>query len=201
MQLPAGLLGMAEVAINGAVRADPAFQLRLAPFIDKTLRIEMPDLALGIDLVITGQGFLVQSAGPERAAACVRGGPADLLHAVMTGEIAGRIDFTGDPVFARDLLSVLRDLDIDPEEWLAQRLGDVTAHRIGQTLRGAGHWLRRSLLTLERDATEYLVHESQDLVSRHEVKQWTGQVDDLRNDVERLAVRVRALAGRMGRKP
>lgn len=200
MQLPAGLLGMAEVALNAAVRADENFQRRLRPFADQTLRIEMPDLALGIDLLITDQGFIVQSARAERATACVRGGPADLLHAVMTGELAGRIDFSGDPVFAQDLLSVLRDLEIDPEEWLAQRLGDVTAHRIGQAVRGVGQWLRQSLQNAERDAADYLVHESHDLVSRHEINTWAKEVDDLRHATDRLAARWRSLTSRRGRQ-
>lgn len=193
MILPASLLAAAEVTVNAALRADVTVAARLRAFDGRRLRVEFRGLNLGVDMVVAGQNFIVEPAGIATPAAWVIGGPADLLHALMTDQLAGRIEFRGDPVFAQDLLAVVRDLDLDPEEWLAQRIGDVPGRRVAQLLRGAGRWLRQGASTLELDTAEYLREETRDLVHREEVEQWSTAVDRLRNDTERAAARIRTL--------
>lgn len=193
MKLPSSLLAAAEVAVNAALRADPTVAARLRPFASRRLRVEVRALDLAADAIVSGQSVVIEPAGEAEPDAWVSGGPADLLHALMTDELAGRIEFRGDPVFAQDLLAVLRDLDLDPEEWLARRIGDVPGRRVAQFVRGAGRWLAQGARTLELDTAEYLREETRDLVHREEIAEWSRAVDRLRNDVERAAARLRAV--------
>ena len=55
-----------------------------------------------------------------------------------------------------------------------------------------------ALSTTARNAAEYLAHERADLVSRNEGEQFLRGVDAMREDLDRLMVRIERLSARRG---
>lgn len=105
----------------------------------------------------------------------------------------GSLELTGDPQLAADFQQLLTYAKPDLEEELSSVVGDVAAHRIGEVARGIGNWSRSARATMGANIREYLQEESRELPSRYEVERFTRDVNTLRDDVERLAVRLQRL--------
>src|SRR5262249_43479636 len=110
----------------------------------------------------------------------------------------GAVELEGDTELAERFFELLTLVRPDAEEELSLLIGDVPAHQLGRLARGAGALARRALATGLENAAEYLGHERAHLVPRAEGEQFLRGVDALREDVDRLAVRLEFLARRRG---
>jgi ubiquinone biosynthesis protein UbiJ len=103
---------------------------------------------------------------------------------------ADKIRIEGDTHTGHKFQQLFKQLDIDLEEKLAQLTGDVLAHKIGRLFRSGRDWTRESIETFQRNLEEFLQEETRDLPAPAEAEIFYQQVDDLRNDVERLQARI-----------
>ncbi|MCB1903235.1 MAG: sterol-binding protein, partial [Gammaproteobacteria bacterium] len=85
---------------------------------------------------------------------------------------------------------ILAAMDIDWEEQLSHFTGDLLAHKTGNLLRTVRNWGTSSSTSLKLDLKEYLQEELRLLPGRLEVETFLGNVDVLRDDVERLQARL-----------
>ena len=103
----------------------------------------------------------------------------------------------------KQLLHFLRDahiaievdafLDIDWEEALARRSGDVVAFQVSNQLRVFGDWLRQSGDSLLQTSSEYLREEARVTPTEVEFEVFQAAVTDLKNDVARTEARIQQL--------
>ena len=115
----------------------------------------------------------------------------------MAGEDSirdGSLDLTGDAATAQAFQQLLEHARPDIEEELSVIIGDIAAHGLGEFARSVGRWAREASTTMGDNIREYLQEESRDVPSRYEVEQFSRQVNQLRDDVDRLAARI----GRLG---
>jgi ubiquinone biosynthesis accessory factor UbiJ len=150
--------------------------------------------------------FLVRSSGvvlhvtqgAEAADAEVSGSPLNLLALAGPSPEAvlqkGAVEIRGDADIARKFRELARLLTPDLEEELSLVIGDVPAHQLGRMARAVFGWSRETAATAVQNVAEYLAHERADLVPRAEADQFTGGVDRLRSDVDRLEARINLLA-------
>ena len=128
------------------------------------------------------------------ADAVIRGGPFSLLALSGTAPEAvmqrGDVRIDGDAELAQKFRELMLLLRPDLEEELSLVVGDVPAHQIGRFARAAFGWTRKAAATTVRNAAEYLGHERRDLVPRAEADQYLQGVDQLREDVDRVAARI-----------
>jgi ubiquinone biosynthesis accessory factor UbiJ len=96
----------------------------------------------------------------------------------------------GDAEFAAALSYVAEHLTWDFEEDLSRVVGDVAAHRIAGGLRQAQIWRKDAAASTAESLKEYLTEEQPMIAKREAVEQFTREVDQLRDDVERLAKRI-----------
>ena len=106
---------------------------------------------------------------------------------------SGSLQMSGDPVLAEKIQQLLDLAKPDLEEELSGIVGDAAAHQIGEFARGVSKWGAEARTTMGDNIREYLQEESRDLPSRYEMERFTSAVDVLRDDVDRLAARVRRL--------
>ncbi|HXZ59769.1 MAG TPA: SCP2 sterol-binding domain-containing protein [Steroidobacteraceae bacterium] len=138
--------------------------------------------AAGADAELSVGPFgLLALAGADGAQSAVQRGDAAISG---DGEIAAKFG---------ELLTLLKP---DPEEELSAVLGDVPAHQLARLGRLALAFGRRATDAAWRNAGDYLGHERGDLVPRSEGEQFLKGVDALREDLDRLAVRLELLAAR-----
>jgi ubiquinone biosynthesis protein UbiJ len=120
--------------------------------------------------------------------------------ALMAGEDAirdGSLDLTGDAATAQAFQQLLTHARPDIEEELSTVIGDTAAHGLGELTRAVGQWARQTRSIMGDNIREYLQEESRDVPSRYEVERFSKQVNELRDDVDRLAARI----GRLGNPP
>ena len=116
--------------------------------------------------------------------------------ALMAGEDAirdGSLDLTGDAATAQAFQQLLTHARPDIEEELSAVIGDAAAHGLGEFARAVGQWARETRSIMGDNIREYLQEESRDVPSRYEVEQFARDVGRLRDDVDRLAARIRRL--------
>lgn len=105
----------------------------------------------------------------------------------------GAIDMSGNPYKAQAFQKLLRYARPDLEEELSGVIGDTAAHGIGQAARGMARWAREAGVTMQGNLREYLQEEGRDVPSRYETERFSRDLRTLRDDVERLAVRIERL--------
>ncbi len=117
--------------------------------------------------------------------------------ALMAGEDAirdGSLDLSGDAATAQAFQLLLTHARPDIEEELSAVIGDTAAHGLGEFARSVGRWASETRSIMGDNIREYLQEESRDVPSRYEVERFSRQVNQLRDDVDRLAARVGRLS-------
>lgn len=105
----------------------------------------------------------------------------------------GRLQVDGDTGLAHQFQRALDQLNPDWEAALADAIGDVPAHFLGQRLRDAVSWSRQASAALQANLDEYLHEESRSLPGRYELEATFEDIDALSLQTERLAARIERL--------
>ena len=79
----------------------------------------------------------------------------------------------------------------DLEEELSFFVGDITANGIGKFSSKTNRWISRSKNILEENISEFLQEERKILPSKYEFNNFTKDVNTLRDDIERIEIRIR----------
>jgi len=190
-----------NAALNEAFALDADAVQRLTRLEGRTLAIVLRDRGWRLFAVIHAGRLQVGHAAAAAVDVTISGRMADfiaLARANQRGELlgAGRVEIQGDLAIAQEVQGLLGELELDWEGWLAGRLGDITAHRIGRAVRGAFAFGHKTARRLEQDTAEYLRHELMILPQRDEVERYGRAVFDLADAVDRAEARLRRLVSR-----
>jgi ubiquinone biosynthesis protein UbiJ len=184
-----------ETLLNQALRLDPTSLHALSKLSGKIIRIEISGMSF--TLFIDNQGITVLSDYDGEVDVRIGGAPFTLLRLLLQNEITlsnnPEVTINGEIGTAQQLLSILKGLDIDWEEQLAQGLGDIPAHQLSTLFRQCQNYTRERINTLQLNMSEYLQEESGHLPGNAEIEVFLDAVDTLRNDVERLEQKVQRL--------
>jgi ubiquinone biosynthesis accessory factor UbiJ len=195
------LLVSIEKLLNRSLPRSPRAQALVAALANRTLAIEMTGAGQVI-LLSTGGHLQLQRDSGAPTDARLRAGPISLLALARGGSanLAGTgATIEGDAEIAQQFSELLGLLRPDPEEELAQLLGDAPAHHLGRLARAAVDFGNRVAHTGVQNVAEYLAHERRDLVPRAEGRQLLDGIDILRDDVDRFEARLQQLAQRLSR--
>ncbi|NIO39013.1 MAG: hypothetical protein GTO41_01695 [Burkholderiales bacterium] len=89
---------------------------------------------------------------------------------------------------------VVANLRWDYEDDLSWLVGDVAGHRIARGVRHLSSWPADAMQSLARGLAEYLAEERRILTTPLRMEEFSEQVDELRNAVERLDKRIDKIA-------
>lgn len=189
-------LALLEQALNHNLRGSPAASRLLDRLQGRILALHLRELGRTLHLRAHPAGIQVLVASEQPGDAQISGTLAGLTR-LAAGASAGRLPpgvrLSGTAEVAEGFQQLLTLARPDFEALLSRALGDALAHSVGTGLRRVGGWLRRSLTSVGMDASEYLRYESDLLPDRTEVDAFVDAVDQLRDDVARLAARVARL--------
>jgi len=189
-----------EQAFNRYLQLDPQAQAQMASLHGQVIAFEILGLEQTLYLIPGADGVQLLAAYEGQPDCLLRGTPLALArmgNARQSSEqlFAGEVEIVGDTELAHRFGKLLGAIDIDWEEQLSRYSGDLVAHHVGNLVRDAGNWGRRTLGTLQLDLSEYLQEELHLLPVTAEVDGFLAQVDRLRDDVERLQLRIQRLSG------
>jgi ubiquinone biosynthesis protein UbiJ len=162
-----------------------------------TVAIRVRDTALAMYFTIGDSAVELSTDSESDPDVVITGSLLTLaLIAGTSGEQAirdGSLELTGDVEAAQAFQTLLGFAAPDIEEELSGVIGDVAAHRLGETARGVRNWARAARSTMASNIREYVQEESRDVPSRYETERFSSRVDSLRDDVDRLEARLNRL--------
>jgi ubiquinone biosynthesis protein UbiJ len=189
-----------ENLLNRNLGSSPRARESCAALKGRRLKLVIRDLDLQIGFESVGDSLRISRQTAGEFDAEVEGTPINLLALASPQPErllkSGTVQVRGDV----ELLQRYRELALllrpDLEEELAKLIGDSPAHRLAGLAKAALAFGRRGASTAVQNAAEYFAHETRDLVPRAEAEVFLGEVDRLREDVDRAAARVEALLAR-----
>ncbi len=177
--------------LNQALRLNPASLPALSKLAHKIIRVELSDLALNFTLFPDEQNIIVLSDYNGEVDVLIMGRPFSLLRLLLPegSTLADNPDviIKGDINIAQQLQELLKSLNIDWEQQLAQKLGDIPANRLGTLFRHC----QTQTNNLPNILSEYL--QANHLPTRIEVEIFFNAIATLQDDIERLEQRVQRL--------
>src|SRR5690606_22858547 len=101
------------------------------------------------------------------------------------------VEVMGNTGLLVELQRVIKNLDIDWEDALSERVGDIVGHQSASTIRSGVKYARDRSDELKDSLGEFLTEELKAVVSRQELDIFYQDVDELRLQLDRLEARVR----------
>ena len=189
-----GVLTGIERTLNHLLRGESWARTALLPHAGKTVQLCATPFAL--TLRVTEQGFfeaLSHQEAPPHLTLTVALSQLPTLALQKTAAV--RVE--GDAEFAAVINQLVRHLRWDVEDDLSRVVGDITAHRVVNTARGMAQQLRTSAANLLGSGADYVSEEAQLLTSQPAFESFSGQVRELRDDVERFLKRIEKQEARL----
>ncbi len=192
------LLTRIEAFINRMLSYDQDSLAELEALSDKVIALEFINTAFRIYVFPSASGIKLQDYHDGKPNVRIRATLPDMVAYLVSSRddkqsSTGTLEVTGEVGLAQRFQSVMKNTDLDWEEILSRYTGDLVAHRIGNLVRGVGKFAKQTGNTLQQDVSEYLLYEKEILPVQDDIEDYVSSIDKLRNDVERLKLRIERL--------
>lgn len=193
-----------EVALNRALALDPDTRNALQPLDGQRIALTLESPSLAMQIGVSGQRLTVgpvdPATEPDLAVRSTLGGvlaQLPFMARVRRNDSVpgGRMKVSGDAELARRLQQLATRFDPDWQQPFVSVFGEVLGVQVANTLRSALLRVRRGAEDLAQTAAEFVTEESRDVIPRAELEAFLDDVDVLRDDVERIGVRIQRLRG------
>lgn len=111
-----------------------------------------------------------------------------------SNKLNGRLRISGDAELAREVQSLMATFDPDMQLPFVKLFGDVLGVQVAQVAEGAVNHLKDAGKSFAETSALYFTEESKDIIPKVELSKFNDDVDILRDDVERIAYRIRKLS-------
>ncbi|TDV09859.1 ubiquinone biosynthesis accessory factor UbiJ [Paraburkholderia caballeronis] len=179
-------------AVNHLLARETWARERLAPYAGKTARLSCPPVVL--TLLVQPDGYLAAvDAHDAQQVDVTLSVPAAALPTYLQGGQAAvmkHVKIEGDAEFATTLGKLAEHLRWEPEEDLAQLIGDAPASRVASLARSAAQQARRTGRNVLDSVAEYLLDENPQLVRRTELDGFNAELSRARDALARVEKRV-----------
>jgi len=187
-----------EKAINEYIALDPEMPEKIAQLSGKVVAIEILGLDKTLYISLHGSEIKLLEAFEKDPDTIISGTPAALFKMGTSASVTplmlkGEVEIRGNTRLGREFKSLLSEMEIDWEEKLSQSIGDIPAHKIMSALAKLSRWGRAARTSIAEDISEYIQEESRDVVAGAELDVFNKNVDQLRDDVDRLQARFNQL--------
>ncbi|HEY0289556.1 MAG TPA: SCP2 sterol-binding domain-containing protein [Pseudomonas sp.] len=194
-----GLLASAEHGINRVLRMDSTALPRLDRLSGKVIAVQCTSPAFHLFILPSDEGLMLASHWEAGADCTLRAPAASLMRLALSKDKTAvlhspEVELEGESAVLLELTGVLQDLDLDWEYELSRWLGPVASSLLGGRLRSGANWTRDSLASLSHNLADYLSEESRTLVGTREAQARFAELDQAKQDLERLEARFERLA-------
>lgn len=189
-----------EKLLNRILQQDEAMLSAFGELTGKVIAIEIIGLNHVIYLQFYAAGITIRKECAGKVDVTIKGRPVTLLVMLFTREentTPRDMEIIGDAGLAQRFQSIMKNMEIDWEEYLSHWMGDTLAHKLGNLFRDVREYVKETKNTIGMDISEYLRYEKEILIDQSEVDEFVAAVDFIRNDAERLRQRITRLEGKM----
>lgn len=197
--LQTSMLALAEIGSNHLLTLDQSTLEGCVEMQGHCIAIDITDLDLQLYCHPGSWGLRLSRNPPAREVdATISGRLMALVNLAseqdkLSTSIRERVSFHGNVALAQKVQALFAGLDIDWEEALAQRTGDVLAFQIHQRARKFGQWLHTSADSILQTNSEYLREEARLSPTQVEFNQFRSGVTSTKHDVARAEARLQRL--------
>ena len=175
--------------LNHLVNQNDWAREQLQPYSGKTVLFHIPPVRMKLTiledggLAAAGEAAIISATVTLPLSAAMR-----LLAGDLNAETLATID--GDTELAMTLSKVLRNMQWEYEEDLSKVIGDVPAHQLAQFGRKAAAEVRKQTLNIADMFAEYWQEERPLIAKKRHVSQFMQEVEELRDEIERMEKRL-----------
>jgi len=203
--LPQVLTAALELLINKALLLNINKGLSLQTVSEKTLTLELAELAFPLSFTVSSQAEVMVSSLTERSDCTISTSVSTLKKLKADQQITqlikqGELDVIGDVKIAQQFAAIAQSLEIDWQSELAKHIGDVPTHKILQFGNKITKTLGKHSTQLQADVGEYIVHEKRLVATNGQVKRFNQQVADVSNKVDKINSRINTLFSQLSSK-
>jgi len=187
-----------QAFINNVLQQDEQTFISIRELAGKLIKIEIigPDVA--IFLLFDAQGLIIKAEHDAKPNVTIKARPATFMGLLLNRDdkvttFSPEMEIIGDAGLAQHFQQIIKNMEIDWEEHLSHWFGDTAAHKLGRIFRQSRGFLKETHQTISMDISEYLRFEKDLLPVREEIEEYIAAVDVLRNDAERLQLRIARL--------
>ena len=201
-----GMVAAAEIGANRLLALDEDALAACAELQGRCVAVDITDLDFQVYCHPGNWGLrLSRNAPANEADATIAGRLMALVNLAsqedkLSTSIGERVSFHGDVALVQRLQKIVAELDIDWEEALAERGGDLFAHQASQGARKLGAFLQQSADSLLQTTSEYLREEARMSPTQAEFEQFQARTTRLKQDVARAEARLQQILERAGRR-
>jgi len=179
--------------LNHLIEQNPWAKEQLMPYAGKSVSFLIPPASTTLTVLEDGG---VAAAGDSAIAEASVSMPLSVAMRLLANDEAAStlVTIEGDSELATALAKVLRNLSWQYEEDLSQLIGDVPAHQFTEFGKKAGAEVKKQVLNAAEMLSEYWQEEQPLIAKKRHVEKFIKDVDDLRDDIERMAKRLDKLA-------
>lgn len=210
MSAQSALVAGLQAAVKNFLELDPELAEGIAELEGAVLEVHVQGIDRRFQLHATSTGVTVVPVddGPHACVAdpdvTISGPPFTLMRLLgsldsVDGVLPPDVSISGELQLVQRLTRLAKRANLDWEEPLSSLFGDSVGHELGRGIRGFATWAQVAGRTVAEDLGEYLREERRLSPVRFEVGDFSTRVDEIRDDVERLVVRIARLESRVGR--
>ena len=188
-----------ETVINRYLALDPEMLDKMRAFSGKVIKVEITGINKTLYMWPGRHGIEITTEHEAEADTTLRGTPISLFKMGLVSNVAAmllksEVEISGDTRLGHQFKNLFSQMEIDWSEPLAELTGDVAAYQILQSGKKVSDWGKESFESITRSFSEYLQEESRDAVTEAELNIFNTDVDQIRNDVDRLQAKINALS-------
>ena len=192
------LMSAFETALNKYLSLDEDVAIFLQPLAGKIIAVTILPFNETLYLCPSSEGMQIMDVYQGDADTTLTGtlaarGLMGISSTPARSFFSGEVTITGDLSVGHEFQKLFEKLDIDLEEQVSHLTGDVIAHKLGSFLRLASQWGKENIDSAQLNVSEFLQDETKDLPPAAEINQQADAVDQLKEDLDRLAARVKRL--------
>jgi ubiquinone biosynthesis accessory factor UbiJ len=190
-------LSALEKAINTFLKLDDSARESLSPLANKTIQIDIKKINHTVYFVFLKDCIHVQGDCLDEADLIIKARPSQFIRLATSktpDDILDEddIEMMGDVVLAKKMQACFKAIHIDWASYLAKFVGEVGANEAEKGLKGGLSFAKKTLSRLKDNVVDYCQVENRILVTPDDIKQFSQEVADLRDAVERFNAKLNA---------
>ena len=181
-----------SAAIKKMIKYDHQAIKKLKPLAGKKVKIIIQPVNQSMVLLIHKDTIEISTDDQIEADTTISGKPSSLFAMSTNQHIPGLdgVTINGDATTGQFIAEFLKQLKPDWEDAWCDLLGEGPGYQVSELLKNFKRAGSNLMASVKQSSHEYLLEESRDLVSAHEMDEFLDQVDDLQSDVTSLSRRL-----------
>jgi ubiquinone biosynthesis protein UbiJ len=184
-----------ETIINQLLIFDKESLVALSSFKGIVVAVDVQNTSSIFYITITESGVSLTNEFELIPDIIVRGSSFELYEYLISINNSqefqtGKLEVAGDISVAQKIQSIVKNLDIDWEDYISNWIGDSLTHKLGRAVKNSINLLHSANKNIKYNLSDYLRYETEYLIDRNEQDEFSQSVDVLRDDAERLKLRI-----------